>query len=112
MSDDASFEAYLGLVMLVLGEYREANRGAMMDECDLLGFFCVGMGPMFQRVVNDMGRMSEEEMTFAKVVQLIRQSLLNSSVTNSVNNFVSDSGNFAGNLSTIRHSTTSKSAYP
>jgi hypothetical protein len=62
MREEESFEAYLGRVMLVLGEYREANRGAIMDECDLLGFLCVGMGPMFQRIVGDLGRMNEDEM--------------------------------------------------
>jgi hypothetical protein len=57
--------------MIVLGEYRAANRGAELDTCDLLGFLCVGMGALFQNIVGDLGRMKEADMTFDTVVILI-----------------------------------------
>ena len=53
--------------LLIIGEYRELNRGTELDMCDLLGFLCVGMGSLFNRVNGDLGRIREEDMTFEGV---------------------------------------------
>jgi hypothetical protein len=92
--DGEDFESYLGRVLLVIGEYRELNKGVELEMCDLLGFLCVGMGSLFTNVISDLGRMKEEDMDFEQVVFLIRQSLLNQNVSNTVTNF---SNNMANN---------------
>jgi hypothetical protein len=68
MKENEDFESYLSRVMIVLGEYRDANRGGVLDNCDLLGFLCVGLGAIFQNIVGDLGRMKEEDMSFDSVV--------------------------------------------
>ena len=37
MKENEDFESYLSRVMLVLGDYRDANRGGVLGTCDLLG---------------------------------------------------------------------------
>ena len=87
------FESYLGRVLLVIGEYRELNKGVELEMCDMLGFLCVGMGSLFTNVISDLGRMVESDMNFERVVFLVRRSLLNQNVSNSVQTFSSMTNN-------------------
>ena len=53
---------------------------------------------LFNDVIAELGRMEEERMTFESVIFLVRQTLLNKKVCNSVSNYGVESSFFGDEL--------------
>jgi hypothetical protein len=70
---DEQLEQYCGRVQNALISYRNANEGLDLDNIDQIVFLLIGLGDIFDEVKGDLGRLSKEETTYKRVLDLIRQ---------------------------------------
>jgi len=95
IKEDEDFEQYLGRVILATNHFKEANRGQSLSDQELLAYLLVGIGKnIFQEVSQDLGRFTEDQLTFEAAIICIRNRLLMQKVNSTVNDRLSDSDHF------------------
>ena len=77
---------------MATNHFKEANRGQSLSDQELLIFLPVGIGKnIFQEVSQDLGRFTEDQLTFEAAIICIRNRLLMQKVNSSVNERLSGS---------------------
>jgi hypothetical protein len=95
IKDGEDFEQYLGRVILATNQFKEANKGISLSDQELLAYLLVGIGKdIFHEISQDLGRVSEDQLTFESTIICIRNRLLMQKVNSTVSETHSDSHHY------------------